>query len=241
MKIIFEDNERVPSSKLLSYGNPDVVIFAESNSRINKRIKEVLRQNIDEYIIVYIDLVPDNPRLLQTYNQVIEFTALNHKIVVVPIICIEYYIAKLIQYLKLDANVPEIAAAVKSVDEKKDWHTVMPSVFETCSSLEKVFKKFFCENSKFFEEYYWNVTRNTNSFYTQDDRITVKEKAEILWYLLPIFQEWAITKVTVEKYRWKLRTLSWDEVRNKVQNIVAEYNKLYSAYGCTEFPINSTI
>ena len=69
----------------------------------------------------------------------------------------------------------------------------------------------------------------------------MKEKAEILWYLLRIFQEWAITKVTVEKYRWKLRTLSWDEVRNKVQNIVAEYNKLYSAYGCTEFPINSTI
>lgn len=237
MKIIFEDNGQIPSSKLLSYNNPNAVIFAESNSRINKRIKEVLRQNRNEHIIVYIDLVPDNPRLLQTYNQIMEFTSLSCNIVVIPIICIEYYIAKLMQYLSLDTDVPDIDVAIKSVDEKKDWRTAMSPAFAACFSLEKVFKKFFCEDSKFFDKYYWNITKNTKSFYTQDDTITVKEKSEILWYLLPVFQEGAVTEITSKKYNWMLKSLSWNDIRNKARNIVTEFIKLYRAYGCTEFPI----
>lgn len=44
-------------------------------------------------IAIYLDVVPDNKNTLKEYNKIKEYldTLRNHKVVILPIPCIEYY------------------------------------------------------------------------------------------------------------------------------------------------------
>lgn len=231
MRIIFEDNDNIPSSELLKVSDPDNIIFAKSNSKIIKQIRGIARLHKDEHILVYIDLVPDNPRLLQVYHSIKDYVSVNPNIIIIPVICIEYYLAKVIRYFGYDIGILSIELALSSVKNRENWRSVLPVSFDKCESLEKVFKEFFCEGSKYLSEYYWNITKNEHGFYSCDDRATVYEKSCILWGFLPFSNRGVISKEVQEKYNFSISPCTWDDVRSLAKGYINDMTELYKAYG----------
>ena len=237
MTIIFEDNADVPSSRLLSRGVPGSLVFSESSSRICKKVRGVVKNNKDEHILVFVDLVPDNDRVVQEYNRIVEYCSINQNIIVVPIVCIEYYLAKLLIKLRVCENCKELKLAVDTVESKKSWYSIMGSEFRSCISLEKVFKKFFCENSKYLDRYYWNITKNRSGFYDYDDTVSVIEKSQVFWCLLP-FMPIGIAENLKQKYSLQIRNFTWDEVRSYSKHFIDQFIQLFSAYNKFDYFIH---
>lgn len=127
VKLIFEDHDRTPSSVLLKsglYGNH--IYFSGGCSRLLDKIDEVLKYKDTEAIYVFYDVPPDNSIAVEKYYQFIDemISCSDYDCVkVIPIICIEYFICKMLfQYKyfpKLNGFVDElIQCSVEKINYK---------------------------------------------------------------------------------------------------------------------------
>lgn len=95
MKIIFEDSSESPISKLLlgsSVGKD--MIFYSGSRRIPRVIKQVLRT--DELVVLYVDVSPNNESTVETYRHAFRLAKQNCRILLVPIICAEYVLLRML-------------------------------------------------------------------------------------------------------------------------------------------------
>lgn len=103
MFFLFEDNKRMPISRLLDYSrcaNMDCV-FLEGAPHISTYIDTKLSKN--DVAIVFLDVVPDNSNTLKSFSDLTSKLMDYPKMLLVPILCIEEV------YLTMLGDIPEFA------------------------------------------------------------------------------------------------------------------------------------
>ena len=99
---IFEDSGMDVLSKLFMRGYrsvPDTFHWVDGASNIFSVIEQYKK---DVLYVVYLDLVPDNPHTVMTYNKLKKLVVeQGYKIIVFPSPCAEFYVAKLLLKLNL--------------------------------------------------------------------------------------------------------------------------------------------
>ena len=112
MLFVFEDNKSKALSKLYCLGYPESVsknfIFAGGSGNLEKKI----RNNIDntDFMIVFIDIVPDNELAISKFYDLIELETKEFfgKLFILPIVCAEYYFIKSVSSCCLLRNVSSV-------------------------------------------------------------------------------------------------------------------------------------
>ena len=102
MKMIFEDSKESPISRLLlgSSAGKDMV-FCGGYRGIPSAIKSAIEHGED--VIVYIDVSPNNGDASRILGRIRRINRGEHKVIVVPIICAEYILLRmLVQYKYVD-------------------------------------------------------------------------------------------------------------------------------------------
>lgn len=241
VKLIFEDNGRTPSSVLLKsslYENH--IYFSGGCSRLLDKIDEVLKYRDTEGIYVFFDVPPDNSIAIEKYYQLIdEIISCNDYdcVKVIPIICIEYFICKMLFQYKYFPELNDfINELVQYSVEKMNYSGIRESYQKyrkynvEYKSLERNYKYIVnsqilkCMHNRFEYESDGQTKKDSISgiFYSGDcncpkihcyigceDKIELK--AERLFALLPIF----ITEYPAE---CASETVCWgidDDVREK--------------------------
>ena len=97
MKYIFADNGKDVFSTLFRYSYSKNVsskfIYAKGAPKIESLAEPLLM--IGEYVIVFMDLVPDNKELFRIYDKPCRLSKVYaYRLVVIPIPCIEYEFMK---------------------------------------------------------------------------------------------------------------------------------------------------
>lgn len=100
---IFEDNVKTPSSSLLksSYNGANIEFSSGGGShRITPLIDKHKRFNKDSVVIIFLDLPPNNEKTYFSYEKITDHILNNNysSVYIIPIICIEYYILRLIMH-----------------------------------------------------------------------------------------------------------------------------------------------
>ena len=144
MIVIFEDKKEKAMSILFKLGYPndksDNFIFAGGNARIEKEI----RKNIDktDFIIVLIDVVPDNECAISIYRNLLDLEQceFKEKLFILPIICAEYYFIKSIKKLDIGRNKESIDWCISRKFYKHDSEIKSEQDLLKCKNFEKYCK-----------------------------------------------------------------------------------------------------
>lgn len=213
MKIIFEDSNNAPSSVLLrNCFLGDSIIFSEGCHNIPEYIEGYIES---DDIVTFVDLVPDNMSTINFYNDLVseyrDFIERN-KLMICPILCIEYVILKMlltygylndatvIDAVALDFNSSSIKDLVaRDKKASKTMEKLMKSILVDISSKSG---KRCLRNSFKYSNINGVMTRRMDSrfgiFYESDClcdmhrcaidvRNALKIKAEELYVSLPVF------------------------------------------------------
>ena len=102
MKYIFEDSKESPLSELFTYTFKkevfDDIIFTDGNSNIVKYVENALKDYPDEILVVFLDLVPAHSGIWAIYDILSSISIENnYKVIVIPIVCFEYYFIKSVE------------------------------------------------------------------------------------------------------------------------------------------------
>ena len=129
MIYIFEDHPGSPLQKCFLQCYPeghfkDNIFFVKGNINIPVKLNELIEQNkTNEDVVIYLDLVPDNPHTRDVYRQIDkQYRCKFTKLIVLPIPCMEYYYIKAFQRqekFRLNED------AIKTVIER-GWHKDQP-------------------------------------------------------------------------------------------------------------------
>lgn len=95
MVLLFEDNENTPSSQLLKsclYGKN--IYFSNGNHNLATVATELV--NKGNSVIIFVDVLVNSIETKQIYNAISKKFKNNEHVLVLPIICIEYYILKML-------------------------------------------------------------------------------------------------------------------------------------------------
>lgn len=109
MKYIFEDHKDSKESKLFRAGYPksvsDNFIYTNGHGNLYAEAKKQLDLD-SELIVVFIDMPPDNPEIVHSYNYICALAKNTDRLAIIPIVCSEYYIASMVfnYYPKLVIN-----------------------------------------------------------------------------------------------------------------------------------------
>lgn len=99
MKYIFEDHKDSKESKLFRAGYPksvsDNFIYTNGHGNLYAEAKKQLELD-SEIIVVFIDMPPDNPEIVHSYNHLCTLARNEDRLAVIPIVCSEYYIASMV-------------------------------------------------------------------------------------------------------------------------------------------------
>lgn len=91
IRFVTEDRSDSPFVKLfnMAYSPTDSVLYcAGSNTRLYSKVVDLLGSG--NWVVVYLDLVPDNDELHGYYEKLLDLYVHCEKVVVVPIVCAEY-------------------------------------------------------------------------------------------------------------------------------------------------------
>jgi len=187
---VFEDNIDTPSSRLLkeSYNSKNIY-FSGSNSKLISKTNSVLKQGYDG-VILFVDVSPNNGSTIGVYNSLVAHKKKISRwssVVIVPIICIEFYIAKMcVKYNYFGSEYID-NDIIRYMVNDFDW--------DNCpyknKSLEKVYKIPFSRSN-----YNKECLINSNSFgrfYTQDcnccdiSKDSLSKKANLFYSTLPVY------------------------------------------------------
>lgn len=213
VELVFEDKETTPSSVLLRSSGYSTHIHFSGGAR--KLLDEAVKLRGDNNIVyAFYDLAPNNSKTVNRYNQYVEDIKTNkelyYNIYLVPIICIEFYICKYLLQENLISLPKEETDALYALLPDFDYGLV-PKKFKewkyTADSIEHLFKHFInqhhlrCFHNRFEYNKMGSIRKLTGLsgiFYEKScscdikycpfkSRLTLQEKAEGLYFLLPVF------------------------------------------------------
>lgn len=237
MKILFEDNENTPSSKLLKESVVgEFFEFSKGNINLENKARKLLKST-DDVIVIMCDVVVDNIDTITKYNTLKHTFRGNERIAILPIVCIEYYILKMFDRL-------DLLDGVKLYYSKSlitfNWHSIVDNVVPGKDSIEKFYKSM-CDNLKNmclrnrFEE----KKSYIGSFYIEECMcktghcrknlsLTTDDKAFILISCLPLFPPLAILINGIEGIGVKCKSTTFEDVRKKQEKL---YEKMHKDLG----------
>jgi hypothetical protein len=224
---LFEDNENTPSSKLLkkSYNGKNI-FFSAGCANLRKSIDDLINKGYHK-IVAFVDVSPNNKNTIELYNflsKVKSTTSSWKNVIIVPIICIEFYIAELCKCYGYFEPEQLQRNTIKNLVCDFNWDAMPTS--DKKYSLEKIYKWLFEDKVENQE-----CLKNKNGkgiFYLQDcncdnctlSKSTLSEKAEQLYCKLPIFDVLEDTEHENKLKRLGINynNISLDELHKKQQD-----------------------
>lgn len=239
--IVFEDNDETPSSVLLkSLPCGGSLYFSKGNWLLKNKVEELLELQKFDRIIVYVDLVMDNPETIAIYEELVDLRE-NERwkcVKIIPILCIEYFICKaLVKRDVLDIR------GVKSIVDNMVLNCSFSQVdSKMCGkSHEKTLKKVFLDNKS---RCYRNTINKANSIYGKfyladcdcDPKFCYKQciglsqsiKAAYIYSELPIIVLDDDTTSILGKLGINIRQVDYDVVQLNIQE---QYNRIAKDMG----------
>lgn len=236
---VFEDNENTPSSKLLRQ-NIEGVRFCFSNGayHVAQLVEDLCNEegSSNYEIMVFIDYVPMNYYTYDSYITLLDikeelYWKKNTKIYILPIVCIEFYI------LKMLSSFYEFEISERFSDLYDSLITDLSfdhAVLKEFTSLEKAYK-FLLQQSKkrcMINKNSENKVRIEGYFYKYDcvdcgrrlcankkNSVVLKEKAMHMYTSLPVF---IIVSEEQKKY---MEELGISIEYNSVEEVVEELRR----------------
>lgn len=263
VKLLFEDNEKSPSSVLLKHSmHGDNIYFSGGSSKLLDKLGEIYEPQ--DIIFVMHDVSPNNRWTIKFYDTFVQEIKCNQqykdRVYTIPIVCIEYYLCKFLnEYHYLVINNSEIKELSKAiVDEPFDYSRVPVSILnidKLRNSLEKMYKHIIknqamkCMNNRFEYDKATNLRRDSlfGIFYEKDctcedfyckakvkDNISIK--AERLYTSLPVFAvESKEHREVINKLGIVLKNIDMQTLQFEMQNL---YNEICDSMGIHRIKIN---
>lgn len=259
IKLIFEDNENTPSSRLLrsSYNGHNIFF---SDGCYNVLDKAITIKEPGDIIYILYDLSPNNIKTVKGYEELIKVIFQNEytDIFVLPIICIEYYVCRFMLNLNALTTTKLNEELVDRIVKDFDWQALSDKWKGdkfVGSSLEHAYKYIINNTGSLCMLNRVECRRNNNrdgvsikgKFYLEDcncSRIycrskcnrSLKEKAERLYTTLPVFT------IISDEHRDYIDNLgiALTEVDHAVikENLQKLYNTICDSMGCERIKIS---
>lgn len=244
MVLLFEDNEHTPSSELLKaclYGKS--IHFSNGNHNLASKADELV--NMGNSVIIFVDLSINCAETKLVYNTLSKKFRTSEHVLVLPIICIEYYILKML-YNHGFLNFP------KYENDSTIQNLIHNFVIEITGekidkSLEKQYKSilnkigdkkhcYINKNVKQKGKFYKYSCPCDNEHCKEYKTASLEYKAECLYSTLPV-------GVIDDKYKEYITNLGLDLEINST-NLQVVYNKLvdlhsklHKMYGIGNMPL----
>lgn len=144
---VFEDNPQSTISlffkKLYSEQELKRIHFVGSNKNLSKYVLELIKDNTEDYVIVYMDLVPSVPVEISIYKKLCIMSHENdNRVIVFPIPCFEYYLIKSLREIGIsEADKQSIDICIDKVGFSKANILSNPKIREKCNNFERFCKQ----------------------------------------------------------------------------------------------------
>lgn len=240
MIYIFEDNSNADISKLFRVGYTEDIhkkfVYAQGNGNITKYVMQNIYK--EDFIIVYMDMIPGNLDCVTIYKDLRTLSYENNfKIIVIPIVCAEYYMLKSLKdkmYLFKDENevrrcidkVPHISSKIAKDDRYKNYcknfekYCKILLKFETTKECIKPFNIKESKNGQYYREDC--ICEINSELCTNDSLISKCYKLWLEYKYIPF-------RGIIDKEKNVNIEGSWEAHRELVEqynNFVSEYRKL---------------
>ena len=165
MKFIFEDNENDLISQFLISMCPEQAsnfIFACGNTYEADIVTDLLNDSA-ESIICFLDTIPGNSCILRIYNDLLRLSkSSNRKMIVLPIVCMEYYVIKFLAGSQTVLSTDDLNICLE-----KDFYLNSPLLVsdadvQFCKNFEKYCKLVLIKS---FKDCARHSGKQTNSLY----------------------------------------------------------------------------
>ena len=263
MRILFEDSDEAPSSLLLkSCSNGNNIYFSNGAGKLAREMSKHLKFDT---LLVFMDVVPNNKSTINLYNSLntdFEDDIDNNRLLIIPIICIEYIILTMLikwnyiqeeeidglHYLITDFNYSELS----SLPDVRNNTTLQNSLEKICKYFlnnikHKCMKNGFEYKSKNNIKQGRDYSSIKGIFYetdchcgkVRDDYCSIEssliEKADRLYITLPVFD------VINDEHKSSLESLGVSivkyDINDKLKDIQNFYNNICSQLGDCEFTV----
>ena len=240
MIYIFEDNKESSISKLFLKGYSDSITdirFSNGSGNIEYELRKAVRDiKENDYIAIFIDLIPDNQNTVFTYKSIIYIAnKLNANIIVVPIVCAEYYFIKSIYNTKLALDNEAISRCISREPHKNDELILKKHSNKAKKSFEK-YCKFIRDNAtqgcvrqeniptimKSIKLEYFNENCKNNKIDSFCEDIPLEEKAKRLLKQYPLIPSNCLIN-GVEK-------IGLEKATSIIESLLIEYNTIVDKY-----------
>lgn len=236
---VFEDSIKTPSSKLLrSSYNGNNIHFSENNASIKKFVNDLIINSKDnnDNIVIFLDVNPNNTNTLDLLDKLVGYKNKNTKwkdVTIIPIICIEFYIARVCKKYGYFNDEQLQKATVKYLVGKFEWDKMPDFVKEY--SLEKIYKRLFSKSGKCQD--CLDNRDGSGKFFLQNcncedcslSNSSLQKKAEQLYASLPLFSIISEEhKQRLDEYNIEYNEINLDKVYDKQQNL---YNDICDKLG----------
>jgi len=169
MIYIFEDKKDDILSEFFRKAYPSDIankfIYANGNGYILGIVQQILK-NTQEIIVVFLDFYPTNDSIVRIYkNMRFESRKNNNRVIVLPIVCAEFYILKLLDKNKMiiDNAKADVAFNFELYDEVLCSNDVTKKDVKFCKNFEKYCK---LVSMKWVKE--CARTNSTQEYYTEN-------------------------------------------------------------------------
>lgn len=231
---IFEDNANSPVSHLLaSSSNGESYIFSGGSYSVLKTVMSVYTKEDEFY--VFFDVVPNNVRTKEAY-EILRLSVQENKLLnihIIPIICVEYYVLRMLttyNYVSTDESINEVVFNF-DLGVFTNYVTKIgcnPSVERVCKTLLRSLHKVCMRNESSKQNPLYGL------FYMQDCecderycsigcRDCLRLKAERMCCTLPVFD------VENEDKKSNLEGIGINTVEVTISDAIKEQKALYNS------------
>ena len=245
IRYILEDNPDSTISKFFmkAYKNidNDVITFANSNNRLYREAKNTLDTYKDDYVIVYLDMVPGVEIETAIYNKLRWLSIKRqYRLIVLPVPCFEYFVIKSIRSLgitEVDSQSIDICVNKENYKESKLLHDGHRA--KKCINFEKYCKQVLnnafiectgtdgmrCKASGMYKHYYTRNCPCGNNAQYNCKELQLKMKVFKLLCNIPIFPK-------AEEFN--SREVSLEDLWDVHRKLVKEFNMMQAKYSDNE-------
>lgn len=245
---IFEDNSGSPVSRLLtSTGFSCKMYFSSGNIYLLDKLEEVYNE-CDDFVI-FIDCPPNRADLIDFYDMLCEILEPRHNIRVIPIICIEEVLLRVLRKYKLlrcKSKITDIKIqyALDEFDYEKLSNNVVLTDYEKVS-LEHLYKqilndvRYKCFQNKNSNDatvglFYKNAC-NCGKFCNNLCSKSLREKSCMLYTGLPVFSLSKVEECFVRELGIDVQKISNYELFEKIER---KYNMICKSMKLSKVCIN---
>lgn len=231
---IFEDNVNSPVSHLLaSSSNGESYIFSGGSYNILKTVMSVYTKEDEFY--VFFDVVPNNVRTKEAY-EIFRLTVNEKKLSnvhVIPIICIEYYVLRMLTTYNYISNNELIRGVVFNFDSGAFTNYVTkigcnPSVEKVCKTMLRNLHKVCMHNESreknpLYGLFYMQDCKCEERYCSVSFRDCLKLKSERMCCTLPVFD------VENKDKKTNLEGIGINTVEVTISDVIREQKALYNS------------